>query len=278
MSKKALLIGFNYPSSGCPLSGCWNDVKHIRDFLIVNGYEEHNITLITDLPQATRDAPLSSQLAKATEETQDKMLLISSRTSKSKINAPTSHNQLMHQIVDFVETVKRGDKVFFHFSGHGGQRPDKNGDESDGMDECIYASDLTPIIDDDLRLALVDSMPPGVTVTIILDCCHSGTGIDLPFVKTHRGISTENYKPVDKRITVRCISACKDVQTAADTSFDRIPQGALTHAFIKAASVAKTSDTWTHILEAIISETKYFPQVAQLSSSSQEGFVETFVV
>ncbi len=32
---------------------------------------------------------------------------------------------------------RSGDSLFFHFSGHGGQRSDSNGDESDGMELLI---------------------------------------------------------------------------------------------------------------------------------------------
>lgn len=37
------------------------------------------------------------------------------------------------------------------------------------------------IVDDDLYKHLVKRMPAGVNVTVLMDCCHSGTALDLPY-------------------------------------------------------------------------------------------------
>ena len=37
------------------------------------------------------------------------------------------------------------------------------------------------IIDDELYERLVTKMPAGVTVVVLMDCCHSGTALDLPY-------------------------------------------------------------------------------------------------
>lgn len=37
------------------------------------------------------------------------------------------------------------------------------------------------IIDDDLLKILVKPMRAGVNVTVLMDCCHSGTALDLPY-------------------------------------------------------------------------------------------------
>jgi hypothetical protein len=37
------------------------------------------------------------------------------------------------------------------------------------------------IVDDDLYKHLVKQMPAGVNVTVLMDCCHSGTALDLPY-------------------------------------------------------------------------------------------------
>ena len=57
-------------------------------------------------------------------------------------------------------SAARGSVVFFHFSGHGQQVRDKNGDENDGLDESIVPGDAqdqsaeagerTNIVDDEL--------------------------------------------------------------------------------------------------------------------------------
>ena len=87
----------------------------------------------------------------------------------------------------FRETAKRvrsGDYLVFYFAGHGTQVPDRRPfDELDGLDEalCPYDADDRGeglVLDDDLGLWL-DDVEAG-QVTVILDCCHSGTGTKAP--------------------------------------------------------------------------------------------------
>ena len=68
--------------------------------------------------------------------------------------------------------------------GHGGKLRDTNGDEEDGYDETLVPLDFErrgQIRDDDLLKHLVLPMKAGVFVTSVMDCCHSGTVLDLPY-------------------------------------------------------------------------------------------------
>ncbi len=71
------------------------------------------------------------------------------------------------------KALKPGDLFFLSFSGHGGQVPDKNGDEADKKDEtwCLFDGQL---IDDELYLEL-SRFATGVRVLVLSDSCHSGT-------------------------------------------------------------------------------------------------------
>ena len=77
--------------------------------------------------------------------------------------------------------LRPDDTFVFHFSGHGTQISDRKPfDEPDGLDEALSPSDATAmgenlIVDDELGLWLENL--PCRQVTVILDCCHSGTGI-----------------------------------------------------------------------------------------------------
>ena len=80
-----------------------------------------------------------------------------------------------------INTVKRrarpGDEFLFFFSGHGGNRSyDSNGDEPDGYDEYIVVDD--GIITDDTLASWLSDFPDCVTITVKLDCCHSGGFFD----------------------------------------------------------------------------------------------------
>jgi hypothetical protein len=69
--------------------------------------------------------------------------------------------------------LKKGDIFLLTYSGHGGQVPDTNGDESDAQDEtwCLYDGEM---IDDELD-ALFAKFAAGVRILVFSDSCHSGT-------------------------------------------------------------------------------------------------------
>lgn len=97
--------------------------------------------------------------------------------------SPTKKN-----IVDAFEMITKysqpGDVVFISFAGHGGRVEDISGDEEDGFDETLIPVDFASagqIVDDDILELLVKPMRKGVTTTVLIDCCHSGTVMDLPY-------------------------------------------------------------------------------------------------
>src|SRR6187431_793212 len=71
------------------------------------------------------------------------------------------------------KTLRKGDLFFLTYSGHGGQIPDKSGEEPDRKDEtwCLYDGQM---IDDELY-ALLAGFVEGVRVLVLSDSCHSGT-------------------------------------------------------------------------------------------------------
>jgi hypothetical protein len=73
----------------------------------------------------------------------------------------------------------------FSFLGHGGQIKDQDGDEEDGYDEILIPGDYKEsgqIVDDWIYSEFVTKIKAGVHVVAIVDCCHSGTAMDLPYV------------------------------------------------------------------------------------------------
>ncbi len=77
-----------------------------------------------------------------------------------------------------IEGTQPGDRVFFHYSGHGSRVKDLNGDESDGYDETLAPYDVTlrgenMIVDDDLGQLIAQLS--GRLAVMVFDSCHSGT-------------------------------------------------------------------------------------------------------
>ena len=95
---------------------------------------------------------------------------------------PNGHNILaaMHWLVSEPNTC-----CFLHYSGHGGQVPDPDGDRRSGFDDTIVPYDFEQngqISSDTLHRNLVSALAPNSTLFVIFDCCHSGSALELPFV------------------------------------------------------------------------------------------------
>ncbi|GGT71728.1 caspase family protein [Streptomyces lateritius] len=72
------------------------------------------------------------------------------------------------------------DILLLTYSGHGGQVPDVTGsdEEPDALDETLVLYDRQ-FLDDELHREL-RGFAEGVRIAVLLDCCHSGSGIELP--------------------------------------------------------------------------------------------------
>ena len=67
-----------------------------------------------------------------------------------------------------------------------------------------------------------------------MDCCHSGTGLDLPYdYQSGRGWRCEDV-PFHTRGDVQMLSGCEDDQTSAETYHNFSAGGAMTNALLKA--------------------------------------------
>jgi metacaspase-1 len=101
------------------------------------------------------------------------------------MTAPTREN-ILAAYQQLVASSEPGDALFCHYSGHGAKvRDDDRGEENDGYDETLVPVDYMEagmIRDDDLCDALVTPLPEGVHLVCVMDCCHSGTVLDLPYV------------------------------------------------------------------------------------------------
>jgi len=236
--KKALLIGVNrYRIPGADLRGCVNDVKNLQTVLSkYYGFAAGDIAVLTDY-EATKKA-------------------------------------IQTGIVKLLRQAKKGDVLLLHYSGHGANVPDKNGDEADNRDEILCPTDLNwydPLLDDWLR-ATFDQLGEGVNLTVIMDCCHSGSNtrailppdapsiprflpcpLDLMAAESgrrlrgttratlHRSSTTTRRRKdiVNVDIPEVLITGCRDTQTSADAYIGGSYNGALTYNLVAAIKAAR---------------------------------------
>lgn len=143
MADKAVLFGINSYKSISHLRGCINDVKNVADVLTTAcGFLSANV--------------------------------------RERIDDKATKKEIRKQWKWLLDDAKPGDRLVFHFSGHGSYTTDEDGDEDDGVDEllCLYDMDWndreTYLLDDDIR-QMTEEIPPEVHVTFLFDSCHSGT-------------------------------------------------------------------------------------------------------
>lgn len=209
--KYALLIGINYFGSKCELQGCHSDINDVANYLKEKGFKDENVVIMID----------------------DKF-----DVDFAFPTCPTKDNIQMY-IQKCVSRCRAGDTLYIHYSGHGSQRVEgvdgDAKDEKDGIDECICPVDFETsgmIVDDELRILLVDNLPKDVKLRVVFDACHSGSALDLP-IRWDGGhhFEIENDNISDKDVIY--ISGCKDPQYSSDSEFSGHPNGALTWAFLR---------------------------------------------
>lgn len=160
--RKALCIGINYfGQQGVELKGCINDANNVKNFLCRQyGYRDGDIVMLTDDSSDPKQIPTRANMIRAMKW--------------------------------LVEGAEPNDSLFLHYSGHGGQTKDLDGDEADGFDEVIYPVDFrqpgsSHMTDDEIHSIVVRPLPPGCRLTAIFDSCHSGSAMDLPYIYSTEG-------------------------------------------------------------------------------------------
>jgi hypothetical protein len=186
-TKRALLIGIDYITNpNARLYGCIEDIKNVQNMLIdAYGYIPENIVSLRD------DMPTKM---------------------------PTKQNIIL--ALQMVTSVSGpNDELWIHYSGHGTQLQDRNGDETDSADEAIVPVDYPTagmIIDDDL-FNMVRSIK--CKTFLVFDSCHSGSVCDLQYSINYvngafaKKITSNKYVANPNIIM---LSGCRDNQTSAD--------------------------------------------------------------
>ena len=252
--KKALLIGINYlESPGNRLQGCINDVKNIKK-------------------QLNKFYPTCKLIKVLTD---DSTLLEKKPTRQNIIDG-------IHWLV---KNLKPGDNVYFHYSGHGGLTVDRNNDEKSGMDNCIYPicdKNIEIILDDELKALLANKIPKGSKCFAVLDCCNSGSGLDLrvniqcpSYGKLI--VSQEDYQRT--KGSVIFLSGCMDSQTSEESMNNKGElSGALTNALIEVWNTYGMNIKFKHLLwdiRKVLSEGHY-EQIPQLSCGNTLDIKDVF--
>lgn len=261
--RRALLIGIGEypPGSEWTLVHGDNDVRIVREFLLGQGLRGECIETITN-EKATKKGILSA-------------------------------------LERLTKIAGKGDAVYIHFSGHGQQVTDLDGDEEDGFDEAWVPYDAwkkyvagvyegeNHIIDDEINVCLKKlraKVGAKGRITLVSDACHSGSG--------SRGLEDDEYfRGTDEKFILPSrvarksgrsntvewlfIGACKSYQTnyelkAPDGKF----YGCLSYVIASSEvdlSAVPYSDVLTQWAEALERIVRYPQEIDAEGTASRES-------
>ena len=233
--KRALLIGIGKYEVLPRLPGAKNDIDLVQQVLMSRyGFSDNNVHILRD-EDATRVGVLSAL---------------------NKIVTEAGPN----------------DVVYIHYSGHGSQVEDLNGDEPDDqLDETIVPQDgrtegVADITDDELEAILAQLKTSQAVV--VLDSCHSGTATrglevrvrsvptdDRIALYKKGGVLTRAIVPLNKHPYV-LFSGAASHEEALDGPVDGRYHGFFTHSLFKSLQSAPTGASTREIFAGAKSELK----------------------
>ncbi|MFM8835229.1 MAG: caspase domain-containing protein [Cytophagales bacterium] len=252
---RALLVGINAYADR-PLRGCVNDISDMAQFLTQRcKFKASDIRMLAD-SRATNEA-------------------------------------IRDRLDWLMDGIKPGDRILFHFSGHGAQVATRSSKgEVDGLDEVICPYDFewsgTRMIRDKEFNKMFSAVPEGVEFLWISDSCHSGdlvtTGplgkskknskslpppADLGWrlrIASEKKMSALSINNSAKQLNVALLSGCKSNQTSADTNFKKRYNGAFTYYLLRELN---KSNGLTKPLSAVVKDVSAALRKARYSQEPQ---------
>ncbi|KAL6818972.1 caspase domain-containing protein [Trichoderma camerunense] len=174
----AILIGLDYyrKEKGKCLQGCVRDVSKMKEYLEA-GLDPVDITMLT----ASAPVDSSSQLP-----------------AGDKGSWPTSSN-VIKALRRVIDCARKGDFVYIHYSGHGTREPSsaKSAHEFGNLALVLFEDDqygIRYLYGDTLASCFKKMVNQGLLVTVVLDCCFSGSVLRTGNVRGV-GVRSVDYDP-----------------------------------------------------------------------------------
>lgn len=240
-----ITIGINYKGQSSELQGCVNDATNMMKYMRerFGGDLQYRKKLVDDLPKSHSRYPSKKNIC---DELKKAVTLCKTRG-------------FTHFIL--------------HYSGHGTQIADQDGDESDGLDEAIVPADFERngiIRDDWLLREVVNELPESTEFFALIDACHSESMLDLRFAIRADGSAFQINTKSSMVPRAMMISGCRDDRVSYDAMDGKYKKsGAMTVAFLNAMEGGGHKRP---VLETLVRmrkelEGKGYPQIPQLSAT-----------
>lgn len=236
----ALLVGIDSYLGGVRnLSGCVNDVKAVEELLPA---------LLGDDAEFVPDTLL---------------------------NGDATRDNIIAKFRSHLGKAGAGDVALFWYSGHGSQQPSALPFEPDGLDETLVCADSrlpgkSDLADKELNVLVREAGRNGAEVLVVLDCCHSGSGVRaldeggvavrriemdtrmpqgyLNGVQARTTRHTSGWEDADEANYV-LLAACRSDETAKEVKVGRVTRGAFSAAMEQALVLASGRFGYADLVE-----------------------------
>ena len=221
---------------------------------------------------------------------------------KKLLNKSATGAAIRQGIKDLLKSAGSGDCIVISYSGHGSFVPDRNGDEPDGLDECLcpYDTGTKGVIKDDELFDLLSDRERGIRLIMISDSCNSGSvskfnPITTPPTMKGRGAPQRRvrflppgaYLPKRQlvglgargpmrtasppgRHAALLLAGCQDPESSFDAYFSGRPNGAFSYVALSALKKLPKKASYRDWYEAIrkILPSQQYPQTPSLYGAS----------
>ena len=182
---------------------------------------------------------------------------------KTLADAEATHTGIEKAFADLAQRVHPGDFVYIHYSGHGSEAKDKNGDERSGFDQTwvsygarahrFKGIDDYDILDDEINSWLIPLYNKTDHVVFVSDSCHSGSVSRGELRGVRAALMDPREHPLASTTFKTAaapgarIGAARDIESAVETLEGDKTYGLFSWYWVEALGQARPGDTWDDV-------------------------------
>ncbi len=185
------------------------------------------------------------------------------------LDEQATHTGIENAFKELTERLNPDDFVYIHYSGHGSQTKDLNGDEASGYDQTwvsydsrlkgVTGKDKDDVLDDEINAWLAAISAKTDHIIFISDSCHSATvsrgrapiSRGLARVNIEHSLGNKDFTSLDNYQGVY-VGAAQDDEFAAETiGTDNKSYGLFTWHWARALQQVQVGETWSDVFERV---------------------------
>ncbi len=181
-------------------------------------------------------------------------------------DAQATHTGIENAFKTLIQRVHTDDLVYIHYSGHGSQTRDLNGDELRGFDETWVSfgarlsndsldKDNYDVLDDEINAWLAAIAAKTENIILVSDSCHSATVSRGQGVTLSRGVEADKrphilgkLSYVDSKAGIR-VGAARDNESAIEFRNGADSYGLFTWHWLQNLQQAQAGDSWYDVFQ-----------------------------